>query len=197
MTEENNQPTQDDWEQLQNDWQSFQPDIVKIKRRIEWVTWRMSFILFIDLVFLFGYVPFLIYFVLPESTSLAEKIWHIGMFPVFVYGVYWDFKLRLPLFRIDQESTQGILGSYLARVKAGITLGDIGFKFSLALVVLFLLWVGSSYYFELGEEKLQRPTFILFGVTFISSMAGIMYWYRVKKQKEYSKLKELWKEFLE
>ena len=192
--EENNN---DDWEQLQNDWQSFQPDIVKIKKRIAWVTWRMIFILILDIVVLISYFPFLIYYVLPESNSLAEKIWHLGIFPFFLYGVYWDFKLRLPLFKLDNETTKGILNCYLNRVKAGIALGDIGYKFSLALVGLFIVWVASSFCFDLGEEKLQRPSFILFGVSFISLFAAIMYWYKVKKDKEYQKLQQLWKEFLE
>ena len=32
----------EEWQQLQEDWQSYQPDIAKIKRRIQWVTWRMT-----------------------------------------------------------------------------------------------------------------------------------------------------------
>ena len=187
----------DDWQQLQSDWQSYQPDIAKIKRRIAWVTWRMIAILVIDVLVVVPYIPFLIFWVFDDGASLAEKIWHFGMLPLLLYGVYWDFKLRLPLFKLDNESTRGILECYLNRVKAGMSLGNVGYKFCLVLLVLFLAWVASSFYFELGEEKLQQPTFIIFGVVWISFFVAIMYWYRNKKQKEFKRLKSLWKEFLE
>jgi hypothetical protein len=187
----------DDWQQLQNDWQSYQPDIAKIKRRIAWVSWRMVAVLALDVLVVVTYIPFLIFWVFEDGVSLAEKIWHFGMLPLLLYGVYWDFKLRLPLFKLDSESTRGILECYLKRVSAGVSLGNLGYKFSLLLLGLFLLWVGSSFYFELGEEKLQQPVFITFGVLWIGFFAVILFWYRNKKQKELNKLTELWKEFLE
>lgn len=187
----------DDWQQLQNDWQSYQPDIAKIKRRIAWVTWRMVAVLVLDVLVVVTYVPFLMFWVFDDGASLAEKIWHFGMLPLLLYGVYWDFKLRLPLFKLDNESTRGILECYLKRVQAGVSLGNVGYKFSLVLLGLFLLWVGSSFYFELGEEKLHQPPFIIFGVVWIGSFAAVLYWYRNKKQKELNRLSALWKEFLE
>ncbi len=187
----------DDWQQLQNDWQSYQPDIAKIKRRIAWVTWRMVAVLVLDVLVVVTYVPFLIFWVFEDGASLAEKIWHFGMLPLLLYGVYWDFKLRLPLFKLDSESTRGILECYLKRVQAGVSLGNVGYKFSLLLLGLFLLWVASSFYFELGEDKLHQPTFITFGVLWIGFFAAILYWYRNKKQKELERLSALWKEFLE
>jgi len=197
MTTEQIDENIEEWEQLKNDWQSYQPDIVKIKKRIAWVTWRMIAVLFLDVVVLITYVPFLIFWVFADGSSIAEKVWHFGLFPMLVYGVYWDFKLRLPLFKLDNESTKGILECYIKRVQAGIKLGDIGYKFSLLLVGFFVLWVASSFYFDLGEENLHKPEFIAFGIGWIGFIAGIMYWYRSKKQKEYLRLKELWKEFLE
>lgn len=187
----------DDWQQLQNDWQSYQPDIAKIKRRIAWVTWRMVAVLVLDVLVVVTYIPFLVFWVFDDGASLAEKIWHFGMLPLLLYGVYWDFKLRLPLFKLDSESTRGILECYLRRVRAGVSLGNLGYKFSLLLLGLFLLWVGSSFYFELGEEKLQKPTFIVFGTLWISFFAVILLWYRNKKRKELVRLSALWKEFLE
>ncbi len=187
----------DDWQQLQQDWQSYQPDIVKIKKRIAWVTWRMVAILAMDVLLLVLYIPFLMFETIQESTSLAEKIWHFGMFPLIVYGVYWDFKLRLPLFKLESESTKDILGFYLKRVKAGVQLGDLGYKFSLVLEVLFIVWVGGNWYFDLGEERLKELSFITFGICWFGLFAGIMYWYKLKKQKEVFHLTKLWKEFLE
>ena len=184
-------------QQLQEDWQSYQPDIAKIKRRIQWVTWRMVAVLFLDIVVLVTYVPFLLYFVLPEETSLALKIWHVGMFPLLLYGVYWDFKLRLPLFKLENESTSQILKFYMRRVNAGVKLGHFGYRFCLLLVVFFLLWVGAGFVFDLGEKKLTELPFILFGTVWIGLFAAVMYWYKRKKLKEKNYLEELWSEFLE
>ena len=128
MQQESNNTT-DDWQELQNDWQNYQPDIKKIKRRIAWVTWRMIAILVIDLIILFTYLPFVIFFILPENHSLAVKIWHVGMLPVLLYAVYWDFKLRLPLMKLENESTKVILAFYLKRVSAGVKLGNFSIKF--------------------------------------------------------------------
>ncbi len=196
MTQPHDQTNQE-WQRLQEDWQSYQPDIVKLKKRIAWVTWRMVAILMLDVVFLLGYIPFILYWFFYEEPSLAMKLWHYAMVPLIVYGVYWDFKLRLPLFKLENESTKGILGFYLKRVDAGIKLGDLGFKFCLFLVVLFVVWVGASFYFDLGEEKLQKASFIIFGTVLISLLGVIMYWYRNKKRKEFIRLQALWKEFLE
>ncbi len=195
MTQE--QQNNDEWQQLQSDWQSYQPDIAKIKKRIAWVTWRMVGVLVLDVLVLLSYIPFLVYVILPEDNSLAIKLWHYGMFPFLVYGVYWDFKLRLPLFKLEDQSTKNILAFYLKRVNAGIKLGDLGFKFCLLLVVLFVVWIGTSFAIDLGEEKLHRPSFIIMGIAWIGLFAGIMYWYRNKKTKELKRLTKLWKEFLE
>jgi len=197
MTQEQANQANDEWQQLQNDWQSYQPDIVKINKRIAWVTWRMFAVLALDAIVVLSYIPFLVYLTLYEDNSLAEIIWTYTMTPVLFYGVYWDFKLRLPLFKLDSESTKDILAFYLKRVKAGIRLGELGYKFSLFLIGAFSVWVSSSFYFDLGEEKLQKPSFIIFGIVWVSIMAGIMYWYKNKKQKEYFRLQKLWKEFLE
>jgi hypothetical protein len=196
MTQSHDQTNQE-WQQLQEDWQSYQPDIAKIKKRIAWVTWRMIAILALDVVLLLGYIPFIVYWVFPEEPSFAIRLWHYAMAPLIVYGVYWDFKLRLPLFKLENESTKGILGFYLKRVDAGTKLGDLGYKFCLFVLVLFIVWVGASFYFELGEEKLQKASFIIFGVAWISLFGAIMYWYRNKKRKELVRLQALWKEFLD
>lgn len=197
--EDNHEPSDElnDWQQLQQDWQNYQPDIVKIKKRIAWVTWRMIAILAIDIIALLLFIPFLMFETMQESVSVAEKIWHFGMFPLFVYGVYWDFKLRLPLFKLESESTKDILGFYLKRVSAGIKLGNLGVKFSLLLEFLFMLWVAANWYFDLGEEKIKEVEFILFGLVWIALLAGIMFWYKVKKEREFIRLTKLWKEFLE
>jgi len=187
----------DDWQKLQNDWQSYQPDIQKIKRRITWVTWRMIVVLGIDLIILLSYVPFVIFFVLPESKSLALKIWLIGMIPVIMYGIYWDFKLRLPLFKLESESTKDILAFYLKRVTAGVKLGNFSIKFCFSLLVFYSLWIASSFYFDLGEEKLHQLSFIIKGLVLFGCFIFGSYWYRNKKAKELVRLKALWKEFLE
>jgi hypothetical protein len=200
ITPEDNIETDDDsneWQELQHEWQSYQPDIVKIKKKIAWVTWRMIAILVIDVLLLIAFIPFLMFETMQESVSLAEKIWHFGMFPLFVYGVYWDFKLRLPLFKLESESTKDILAFYLKRVKAGIKLGELGYQFSLLLEVLFIVWLGANWYFDLGEERLKEIGFIVFGICWIGLFVGIMLWYKQKKEKELIRLTELWKEFLE
>ena len=197
MSQEPQNHSNDEWQQLQNDWQSYQPDMVKIKKRIAWVTWRMVALLVLDVVFLLGYIPFFLYWAFPEEPSLAIRLWQYGMFPLVVYGVYWDFKLRLPLFKLENKSTRGILEFYLKRVNAGIKLGSLGYKFCMFLMALFLVWVGASFYFDLGEEKLQKISFIIFGVCWIGLFAATMFWYKRKKQKELVRLQALWKEFLE
>lgn len=196
MTQQQSQNI-DEWQQLQNDWQSYRPDIAKIKKRIAWVTWRMIAILILDVVTLLLYFPFFYYWILTENNSLALLIWHYSMFPLLFYGVYWDFKLRLPLFKLENHSTKGILEFYLKRVKAGVALGRLGYKFCILLVALFCLWISASFFVDLGEQKLQRPSFIIFGVTLISSMGAIMYWYRNKKLKELKRLQDLWRAFLD
>lgn len=197
MTQEQHNQTDDEWQQLQNDWQSYHPDMVKIKKRITWVTWRMLAILILDVVFLLTYIPFVLFWVFPKEPSLAIKLWHYGMFPFLVYGVYWDFKLRLPLFKLENKSTKGILEFYLSRVNAGVKLGDLGYKFCLVLVVLFIIWIGANFYFELGDEKIQKVSFIVFGICWIGLFAVIMYWYKNKKKKEHIRLQALWKDFLD
>lgn len=197
MSQEQQNHSNDEWQQLQNDWQSYQPDMIKIKKRIAWVTWRMIAILVLDVFFLVSYIPFMLYWAFPEKPSLAIQLWHYGMFPLVVYGVFWDFKLRLPLFRLENKSTRGILEFYLKRVNAGIKLGNLGYKFCLFLMVLFVIWVGASFLFDLGEEKIQRISFIIFGVSWIGLFAATMFWYKRKKQKELVRLQALWKEFLE
>jgi len=197
MNQDQQNHNNDEWQQLQSDWQSYQPDMIKIKKRIAWVTWRMIAILVLDVVFLVSYIPFMFYWGGLEEPSLAIQLWHYGMFPIIVYGVYWDFKLRLPLFKLENKSTRGILEFYLKRVDAGIKLGNLGYKFCLFLMVSFVVWVAASFYIDLGEEKIQRVSFIVFGISWIGLFAAIMYWYKNKKQNELRRLEALWKEFLE
>jgi len=197
MTQQEQNTNIDEWHELQNDWQSYKPDIQKIKKRITWVTWRMIAVLILDLIVLFAYVPFIIFFVLIEGESLAIKVWHLVMLPVIFYAVYWDFKLRLPLFKLDSESTKDILAFYLKRVTAGVKLGNFSIKFCLSLLVFYSLWISASFYFDLGEEKLHEPSFILFGLGWIGCFTYISYWYRNKKLKELTRLNALWKTFLE
>jgi len=197
MTQEPENQSIDEWQQLQSDWQSYQPDMVKIKKRIEWVTWRMVAILAIDVLMVISYIPFLVYLTLYEDRSLAKIIWSYTMTPVLFYGIYWDFKLRLPLFKLESGSTKDILNFYLKRIAAGVSLGDLGYKFSLFILAMFIIWVSANFYFDLGEEKIQKVSFILFAISMISSSAGIMYWYKNKKSKELIRLQKLWKDFLE
>jgi len=196
MQDDQNQ-SNDEWQQLQNDWQSYQPDIAKIKKKIAWVTWRMIAVLALDVLVVITYIPFLIFYVFPEDNSIAMKAWHFAMFPVLMYGVYIDFKLRLPLFKLESQSTEAILRFYLKRVKAGIVLGQWGYRFSVLLLGLFVVWVVSNYLFEWGEAKLEKTSTIVFGMIWISFFAGIMHWYRIRKTKEAKRLQALWKEFLE
>jgi hypothetical protein len=196
MTTEQNDSSNQEWQQLQDEWQNYQPDIAKIKKRIAWLTWRMIAILVIDVLAVIGYLPFLFLVVFTEESTVAMKVWHFAMLPLLAYGVYWDFKLRLPLFKLESESAMDILKFYLDRVRAGIKIGDIGFKFSLSLVVLFVIWVATSFFVDMGEEKLQQPSFIIFGISWMVLFAGIMHWYRNRKTKELERLKALWQDFL-
>ncbi len=192
-----NDSDNEDWQQMQNDWQSYQPDIKKIKRRILWVTWRMIAILVLDVLILVTYIPFLIFWVIPANEALMIKIWHYAMFPLLIYGVFLDFKLRMPLLRIEGESTKGILGLYLERVKAGVKLGIWGFRFCFMLLVLFLTWIGVTLIVEPEIVLAHKLKNIIFGLVWIGLFAGGSYWYKNRKQEEEIRLTSLWKEYLE
>ncbi len=186
----------DEWLQLQQDWQTYQPDIERIKKKIAWVTWRMVFILALDVLIMIAYVPFLFYWVIPTDAPLIYKIWSYAMLPIGVFGVFLDFRLRLPVLRLEEGSTQDILKSYLKLVEAGVQVGLWSYRITLALLILFLIWTGVIHYSIPPEEILLKPAlFYSISVT-LAIVVAIMYWYSRKKLKEQQNLTALWKEFI-
>ena len=115
---------------------------------------------------------------------------------VTIYGVYLDFKLRIPIFRLQSESTKDVLKLYLNRTKVGIQLGVICKFFLYGLLVSFWIWVAAIQYFFPEEPKYSEWQFIVFGSVWISLFIPVAVWYQRKKQREYDELSELWKEYL-
>ena len=186
-----------DWEDLQSEWQSYQPDVQKIKKKINWVTWRMGLILVFDVVALVGYVPFLIYVVKIEQNSWLINSWHIMLGLLLIYGVYLDFKIRLPILRSQGESTKEVLELYLKRTEAGVTVGRLGKKFSWVLLIAFVLWFAANWIWTPDNPKATSWEFGLFGTVWISVFVFISHWYEGKKQKEFDKLNKLWKDYID
>ncbi len=187
---------ENDWQDLQQAWQSYQPDMKLIKKKINWVTWRMIFVLTIEVIFVAGYFGFLVYSANYKQNSLSVDVWNyfIGLFAV--VGLFIDFKLRLPLMRLQGDTTKDILNLYLQRTHMGISLGLWCKYFSWLLLVSFNLWVMMSYLYFPEQVRLYRAEFILFGNVFISGSVLASYWYQHKKHKEYLKLKDLWQDYL-
>lgn len=186
-----------DWEKLQSEWQSYQPDMQQIKRKINWVTLRMLFILFMDVVVLFGYFPFILYFIDLETVTWVEASWHVFVGVLLVYGVYLDFKIRLPIIRMQGESTKDILGLYLKRTRAGVDIGRYGKYFSWMLLGMFAIWFSANAFLVAEPPKGFNWQFGTFGVVWITGAALICHWYEKKKRKEYEKLRQLWREFVD
>jgi hypothetical protein len=186
-----------EWMQLQKDWQSFQPDINKINKKISWVTWRMISILVLDVITILAYIPFLIVWVVPAETSLIYKLWPYLMLPIGIYGVYLDFKLRIPLFKLEKGSSKDILSAYLKFVRTGVLVGLWGGRFSLGLLAWFIFWALAVHF--LDPENAKRLSIILLaGVTSVLVLTSLaMYWYKAKKAKEAQNILALWREYLE
>ncbi|WP_196141086.1 hypothetical protein [Aliikangiella sp. G2MR2-5] len=189
--------SQNDWEKLQSEWQAYEPDFNKIKRKISWVTWRMYLILVIDVFIFLAYFPFLYYEISKPTSTWVTSFWYYFMGVLLVYGVYLDFKIRLPILRNQGNSAKEVLELYLKRTQAGVTLGKWGQIFCAIMLLFFWLWVGGNAFLDAGSEKLARPGFIAFGTIWILMFTGIFYWYYRKKSKEYLKLKILWREYLD
>lgn len=186
-----------DWEKLQSEWQSYEPDIQKIKKKINWVTWRMYFILALDILIVISYFPF-VYFVAYESeASWIANSWHYFMGIIIFYGVYLDFKIRLPILRNDANSTKEVLELYINRVKAGISLGWWGKAFCYCMIVFFWIWVAGNAFLENGDRNIGDIKFFVFGTVWIGMFAIIFIWYERKKRKEHDELEALWKDYLE
>jgi len=186
-----------DWEEMQSEWQSYQPDVQKIKKTINWVTWRMGAILAFDVIAILLYIPFLIFFVSVDENSLVENSWHYLLGLLLIYGVYLDFKIRLPIFRAQGESTKDVLELYLKRTQAGVTIGRIGKNFSWVLLVAFVLWYLANLLLPSGNPKIADWEFGLFGVVWIAVFVVLCRWYENKKQKEFEKLNKLWQDYIE
>ena len=186
-----------EWAQLQNDWQSFQPDLKKINKKISWVTWRMISILIFDVIAILAYIPFLIIWVIPAETSLIYKLWPYLMLPIAIYGVYLDFKLRIPLFKLDKGSSKDILGAYLKFVETGVLVGLWGARFSLGLLVWFLFWMLAVHFFDHENAKRLSVSLVVGAISAFILLSVIMYWYRAKKVKEAKNLLALWSEYIE
>jgi len=186
----------DDWEGLQNEWQAYQPDIKLLKKKITWVSWRMKILLFASVLLVLCYAIY-IGFLFTRETSLALKIWHSLVFPITLYVVYWDFKLRLPLLSLESESTKDIIDFYFRRVKAGIKVGEFGLKVCFVFLLFYTTWIAIGFYFDLFVPELQRTGFIIFGFIWIVGFALGMMWYRNKKRKELATLNHLWRDYLD
>ncbi len=187
----------DNWEALQSQWQSYQPDMQKIKKKINWVTWRMGAILLVDVLFVLAYFPFLYYRLVENQEDWLLNSWDLLIGCLVVYGVYIDFKIRLPIFRAQGESTRDVLALYFNRVKAGVELGRFCKNFSFMLLAAFLLLVGVNQVYPSANPRISEPGFIVFGILWISGFVVLSIWYQKKKQKEHDNLKKLWQEYLE
>ena len=144
-----------DWDELQSQWQSYQPDMQKIKSRINWVTWRMRLILLVDVIILVSYFPVIWFLLEDRSVTRLEIVFHVLIGFALVYGVYLDFKIRLPIFRAQGDSTKDVLALYLARVKAGIRLANLTFYASIFLLVFLSVFLVSRYFLS-EEPNLER-----------------------------------------
>lgn len=186
-----------DWDELQSQWQSYEPDIQQIKKKINWVTWRMGLILVLDIIIVLAYVPFLYFSITSDSRHWIVDIWDCVMGALLIYLVYLDFKIRLPIFRAQGESTREVLQLYIKRVEAGITIGRLGKAFCFFLLVLFIVWVTVNYFLPEKDLSLTKWPFLLFGVCWIGGFTAIFAWYQAKKTKELERLTILWKEYLD
>ena len=187
----------EDWMRLQKDWQNFEPDLNKINRKISWVTWRMISILVLDAIIILAYIPFLVLWVMPSETSLLYKLWPYLMLPLGVYGTYLDFKLRMPLFRLEKGSSKEILNAYLKFVQAGVLVGLWGFRFLLMMLVLFIVWASAIHLFD-SESARSLPINLVISVAVaIALTSAVMYWYKNKKARESRNLLDLWREYIE
>lgn len=185
-----------DWQELQSDWQSFEPDIQKIKKKVNWVTWRMTAVLVIDVLAIIAYIPFVYYLYISNKSHWVINSWHYLLGVLLIYGVYLDFKIRIPIFKLQGETTKDILELYLKRTKAGVSIGRLGKNFSWVLLVSFVIWVGASNLVVPDVEKLSDWRFVAFGTIYIGVFILLCGWYQNKKHKEYLKLKKLWQEYL-
>lgn len=186
----------DDWRDLQNEWQAYQPDVKKIQKKINWVTWRMIFLLFTEVILVLAYLGYLYHSANSQQNSSSVDIWNYFIGILAVVGLYLDFKLRLPVFRQQGSSTKDILGLYLMRTNMGISLGQWSKLFSWLLLMSFNLWVTINYLYFPEEPRISSIGFILFGNIWIGGFLLICYWYKNKKQMEYEKLKKLWQDYL-
>lgn len=188
-----------DWDKLQSQWQSFEPDIKKIKKKMSWVTWRMGFILFMDIIVVVTYIPFLLMITDDPNRNFLLNSYHYLLGILVVYGAYLDFKIRLPIFRLQGDTTKEVLSLYLERVKAGVLIGKLSKIFSWLLLTTFILWFLGNLFFQKTDvftEKFSLETGI-FGFFWIGLFVVLSYWYQQRKEKEFSRLKELWKDYLE
>lgn len=194
----NDQPTKNnhEWLQLQQDWQAYQPDIVGIKKKIAWVTWRMISILVIDVLGMMLYVPYVVFWVAPNDAPLVYKLLSYAVIPLGFLGVFIDFKLRLPVLRLDRGSTRDVLKSYLKLVQAGVRIGLWGYRSVLVMLFLFIIWVIAVHYSTPNNEILVDPERLFLVFILLVITAAAMFWYMRKKAKEEQKLSALWKEYI-
>ena len=186
-----------DWDKLQSEWQAYEPDIQKIKKKINWVTWRMYFILAMDVLILVSYFPFVYYMAYDFEAGFWANSWHYFMGVFLAYGVYLDFKIRLPILRNSAKSTKEVLSLFIERVNAGVYLGWVGKIFCYVMILFFWIWVGANAYLEEGDSKVGNLGFFIFGTVWIASLSLIFIWYERKKRKELKELKSLWKDYLD
>ncbi|MCW8877787.1 MAG: hypothetical protein OQJ89_16210 [Kangiellaceae bacterium] len=186
-----------EWDDLQNDWQSYQPDIQKLKKKINWVTWRMYLILVMDVVILIAYFPFVYFITVDSDRSWLLNSWHYLMAPFLLYGVYMDFKIRLPILRNEGNSTRDVLELYLKRIEAGERIGRLGKIFCWLMLAAFWIWVAANAMLEAGDEKVVQSGFMIFGTLWIGGIMLICIWYERKKRREYKELKPLWQDYLD
>ncbi|MET1257282.1 hypothetical protein [Aliikangiella maris] len=185
------------WNDWQNEWQAYEPDIKKIKSKINWVSWRMGMILLMDIIILIAYVPFILFILMTEETHWIELVWDVVMGILIIYFVYIDFKIRLPIFRAQGDSTRDVLQLYVKRVEAGVTVGSLGAKCCFGVMILFILWILVNYFLPEPSDKLTEIPFISMGIIWFLMFVVIFKWYEKRKQKELKKLTWLWRDYLE
>jgi hypothetical protein len=185
------------WQKLQSDWQSYQPDVKKIKQKISWVTWRMIALLTLDVIALIVYTVFLYLEIYQKNENWLVAIWFYLMGIAVLYGVYIDFKLRIPVFRLQGNSSQDVLNLYLKRTQVGVRLGQICQYVFAALLICFWLWRYLILEYLPEDNIYNRKDITLSVSLWIVFCIVACYWYKNKKAKELQHLRQLWQGFVD
>ena len=162
---------------------------------MRWVTWRMRFIIALDVIALLTMIPIWLY-VLDHHDSISIKIWFGFLFLLAIVAVYFDIYLRRDLWEEDDSSTRSMLQCVLKRARAGVRLA----KFSIAYMVTFFIsvstWLAYVYFYEptlIDKQYSVLGISLGYLITFIVAMASV--WYKKKKQREVVNLEATLKQY--